>query len=1094
MKVWKYLTVLSLLVLVGCQESKPTLFEKIDPSYSGLNFSNDLSFDKDFNIFRYRNYYNGGGVALADVNGDGLLDIYLVANLTSNKLYLNRGDLKFEDVTEEAGVGGTRAWSTGVSVADVNGDGLLDIYVCNSGDIEGDNKQNELFINNGDGSFSEEAEKYGLDDRGFSTHAAFFDYDKDGDIDMYLLNNSYQAIGSFNLRKNERPIRDKIGGDKLYRNEGNKFVDVSEEAGIYGSVIGFGLGVTVGDVDKDGWLDIYVSNDFFERDYLYINNKKGGFDEVLEDRIKAVSAASMGADMGDLNNDGLPEIFVTDMLPATNERLKTVTTFDSWDRYQYSLENGYWHQFTRNTLQFNNGDNTFSEIGRYSGVEASDWSWGALMFDFENDGNRDLFIANGIYQDLTNQDFLQFVTQSAVTERVTAGGEVDYELLISYIPSVPVPNHAYVNQGDLVFENRAAELGLGEETFSSGSAYGDLDNDGDLDLVVNNTNMTTFLFENHASESTHESNYLKFILKGENGNTQALGTNITVYSDSRKFYVEHLPTRGFQSTVDHRPHIGLGDLSEVDSVVVQWPSLKRTRLYSVKTNQTLELNESDGINEKSTFDYESSPVYKTIEAMPFKHKENPFVDFDRDRLLFQMLSTQGPCLCKADINGDGLEDIYVGGAADQPGQIALQTDDGFFGVIAQERIARDSLSEDVACEFFDANGDGLMDLYVVSGGSDFEPADPRLADRLYLMQEDGTYDKVRGVFPANRYESTSVVDAADYDGDGDMDLFAGGRLQTYQYGYPRSGYILQNDGNGNFTNVSDEIAPDLNEIGMISDGSWIDIDGDDDLDIVIVGEWMPVTIMVNENGRFSSTTLPNSSGWWNSVTHEDFNGDGLPELVLGNHGLNSRFKASTQFPLKMYVKDFDRNGTIEQLICQYEGENLFPLSLRHDLAMQMPGVKKKYLKYESYKDQEITDVFSEENLKDALELDSKNLETMILQNMGNLSFSPVKLPKEVQFSCVYDAHILDYNDDGHLDVLMGGNLYGSKPEMGRYDASYGVLLQGDGNLKFEYVEPAKSGLKLDREVRAIETVKRADDTLIMVANSDDQVQTFAKNQ
>jgi len=487
---------LLLALLVGsCGANEEALFKPINHAQSHIEFSNNLQFDPDFNIFKYRNYYNGGGVGLIDFNQDGLLDIYLVANMETNKLYLNQGDFEFENVTENAGAGGTHAWSTGVTVADVNGDGWPDIYLCNSGDVVGDNKQNELFINNGNGSFDEKAEAYGLADRGFSIHASFFDYDKDGDLDMYLLNNSYRAIGSFDLTVNIRHVRDSIGGDKFYRNENGKFIDVSEEVGIYGSEIGFGLGVTVADVNSDSWQDIYVSNDFFDRDYLYINNQKGGFEEKLEEQIKSVSAASMGADIADLNNDGHLEIFVTDMLPTENSRVKTVTTFDSWERYMHSVNNGYWHQFTRNTLQYNNGDNTFSEIGRYAGVEASDWSWAALIFDFQNDGLKDIFISNGIYQDLTDQDFLQIVTQEQVFMRIIKGGNVDYQTLISYIPSVPIANHGYVNNGDLTFTNYAEDLGLSEVSFSSGAAYGDLDNDGDLDLVINNTNMPFFLFE-----------------------------------------------------------------------------------------------------------------------------------------------------------------------------------------------------------------------------------------------------------------------------------------------------------------------------------------------------------------------------------------------------------------------------------------------------------------------------------------------------------------------------------------------------------------------------------------------------------------------
>ena len=610
-----------LLGVMGCSSEKNKsnpLFKEIKSSESGISFENKLTFDAAFNIYTYRNYYNGGGVGLGDVNNDGLIDIYMTANMLPNKLFLNKGNFKFEDITASAKVAGTKAWSTGVSLADVNGDGLLDIYVCNSGDIKGDNKQNELFINKGNNAdgipeFSEEAEKYGLADKGFSTHAAFFDYDKDGDLDMYLLNNSYQAIGSFNLRKNERPNRDPVGGDKLFRNDQNHFTDVSEEAGIYGSIIGFGLGVTVGDIDKDGWLDIYVSNDFFERDYLYHNNGDGTFSEQLESNMRSISAASMGADMADINNDAFPDIFVTDMLPRDDARLKTVTTYDNWDRYQLNIQNGYWHQFTRNMLQLNNGDNTFSEIGRLTDVAATDWSWGALIFDFQNDGRKDIFVANGIYQDLTDQDFLKFVTEENTVQQIMSNKGDAYKKLVELIPSNPIPNHAFINQGNLSFKDNATELGLGNPGFSNGSAYGDLDNDGDLDLVVNNVNAPFSLFQNQSRQINPENNYLKFQLTGVKGNTNAIGTKITAFVGGEKLYLEHIPIRGFQSTVDPRPNIGLGKIKMVDSIFIEWPNDELTILRDVKVNQTIQLVQENAVLKKE---------------VPYVSKQQIFAEFN----------------------------------------------------------------------------------------------------------------------------------------------------------------------------------------------------------------------------------------------------------------------------------------------------------------------------------------------------------------------------------------------------------------------------------------------------------------------------------
>lgn len=1086
------------LMASSCGKKEEPLFKLIDPAQSNIYFSNDLVFDQDFNIFKYRNYYNGGGVGLIDFNKDGLLDIYLVANMAPNKLYLNKGDFEFEDVTETAGVGGTHAWSTGVTVADVNADGWPDIYVCNSGDVKGDNRQNELFINNGNGTFDEKAEEYGLADRGFSIHSSFIDYDKDGDLDMYLLNNSFKAIGSFDLTVNQRSVRDSLGGDKLFRNEGGKFVDVSEEAGIYGSEIGFGLGVTVGDVNNDGWLDIYISNDFFDRDYLYINNQNGGFDEVLKKQMKSISAASMGADMADLDNDGHPEIFVTDMLPDNNERIKTVTTFDSWDRYMNSVENGYWHQFTRNTLQYNNGDGTFSEIGRYAGVEASDWSWASIIFDFQNDGYKDIFIANGIYQDLTDQDFLEFVTQDEVTMRITSGGVVNYEMLIGYIPSNPISNHAYINNKDLTFTNKSVDLGLSAESFSSGSAYGDLDNDGDLDLVVNNTNMTSFLYENRTEELFPDNRYLRFILNGENGNTRAIGAKIKTFVDEEVYLVENVPFRGFESTVDDRPLIGVGKILKVDKIEVWWPTGKVTRLYEVETNQELVLNESDAVWEHKVVGEDTiSSLYVEIDAtagLTYRHYESDFSDFNRNRLIFHKVSSEGPCMCVGDINNDGLDDIFVGGATGFSGQIYGQQPDGTFVNMSVGEFDRTQASEDVSCALFDANGDGNLDLYVASGSNEFNPNVAELNDRLFFGDGNFGFELVRQTLPAGRFESSSVVVPADFDNDGDIDLFVGIRLRPFFYGLPANGYILENDGNGTFTNIASEIAPQLEGIGMITDASWTDLDNDNDLDLVVVGEWMPIAVFINEDGKFTyiENKIPNSTGWWNVIETGDLNNDGYPDLVVGNHGYNSRFRASPEWPLKMFVKDFDNNGITEQILCQYEKGNLYPMPLKHDLASQLPFIRTKYRLYESYKDQQITDIFTREELDEATVLEVVELATGVYLNNGDFTFTKVKLPVQVQLSTTNAISIKDYNGDGVNDILFAGNFYDSKPEVGRYDASYGSLLIGDGNGAFDLMPVAQSGLRLDRQAREIKKIQTTEGFKIVVINNNDFVQIFSK--
>ena len=1098
MKKNTFLVLIFFIIFISCVNKKEDkLFSKLSNRESGIYFSNDLSYDDDFNIFTYRNYFNGGGVGIIDINNDNLLDIYLTSNLNSNKLYLNLGDMKFKDITNEAGIGGTKSWSTGVSIADVNADGFLDIYVCNSGDIEGDNKQNELFINNGDQTFTEMAKEFGLDDMGFSTHAAFFDYDKDGDLDMYLLNNSYQAIGSFNLKKNERPKRDFVGGDKLFKNVDGKFIDVSEEAGIYGSVIGFGLGVTVGDIDKDGWLDIYVSNDFFERDYLYINDKDGGFNEVLEKQIRSVSAASMGADLADINNDAYSDIFVTDMLPEPDDRVKTVTTFDSWDRYQYGFNNGYWHQFTRNTLQLNNFGESFSEVGRLAGVEATDWSWGALMFDFQNDGLKDIFVANGIYRDLTNQDFLQYVTQDEVVKRITSSNKVDYKTLISYIPSEPVSNYGFINKGDLKFENLSSKLGLDEPSFSNGSAYADLDNDGDYDLIVNNVNMDLFLYKNNTDKMYPDNHFLRLILDGIEDNPYAIGAKVTIYINGEKFYKEQMPIRGFQSTVDHRLLFGLGRNQKIDSLHIVWPSDKITIAKNLDVDQTIVFSETD-IEEKYFYKKEkNNSLFLEIDSLGpinYKHNENYYVDFDKDRLLFHMNSTEGPCICKGDINNDGKEDVFIGGAYGYPGILFIQQSKGKFKKIELNVFQKDKNSEDVDCKFFYANDDGFLDLYVASGGSEFSEFSTALADRLYINSGNNNFIKTDKIFPNDMFESSSVVEVSDFDNDGDYDLFIGIRLIPQNYGLSASSYILKNDGKGNFTNVTDEIAESLNNLGMVTDAKWLDIDNDKDMDLVVVGHWMPITIFENINGKYfkaEKSSLKNSSGWWNVIEYDDFNGDSLPDLVVGNHGLNSRFTADDQKPLLMYVNDFDDNGDIEQVIFQYNGDESYPLSLRHDLVMQMPILKKKYLKYENYKNQTVNDIFDQEKINNSKINKVFNLETSIYISDDSLNFKKAILPVDVQFSTTNAISIADYNNDSFKDVLIGGNLYRVKPEMGKYDAQYGLVLLGDKDGKFKKMNSIESGINFIGQVREFLSI----DNYLFVLNNDEKIQTYQlKNQ
>ena len=1098
------------ILLVSCDEkeatsSEPTeentLFTLLPSDSTGIEFLNAVQNQKKFNIFKYRNFYNGGGVAIGDINDDGLPDIYLTGNMVTNRLYLNKGDFKFEDISEKAGIKGNKPWSTGVVMADINNDGLLDIYVSNAGNLEGNNHDNDLYINNGNLTFTEKAAEFNLAKTGFSTHASFFDYDKDGDLDAYILNNSNIPVISLGYAE-QREVRAqdwegvpdifKGVGDMLLRNDNGKFVDVSEEAGIYGSLIGFGLGVMVTDINQDLFPDIYVSNDFYERDYLYINNQDGTFTEEIKKWTNHLSLSAMGIDIADINNDGYADIFITDMLPEPDERVKSVMEFESYDVFKLKQSKDFHQQYIQNTLQLNNGNGSFSEVAYYSGIEATDWSWSGLLFDMDNDGLKDIYITNGINHDLTDLDFVDFFANEIIQKMALTGKKESIDSIINKMPVTPLPNYAYHNNGDITFSNYNKQWGFEIPSRSNGAAYADLDNDGDLDLVVNNVNMESFVYRNNA-EKQLDNNFIKLKFEGPDGNRFAIGTVAKLYIDNQIIDQTIVPSRGFQSSVEYPMTIGLGEMSKIDSLRIIWPDDATQKMVDVAINQTLLLKHSEATGRyKIPKKQAIEPLLSEIKnSTLITHKENNYNDFNNENLIYRSLAEEGPAIAVGDVNGDGNEDVFIGGAKEQSGALYFHAGNGKLGKAYTSYFKSDYEYEDTAATFIDADVDGDLDLIVGSGGNERENQNTYGA-RLYLNDGKGRFTRSPEKLPTTN-RNISVITPFDFDNDGDTDVFIGSRSIVGTYGVDPNHLLLLNNGDGTFTDITERSAYDLKNAGMITDAKWIDMDGDAKKDLVTVSDWGTPQIFLNSGRRLSKqeTSLDSLNGWWGAIDGKDLDNDGDIDLILGNSGSNLHYSPKKDHPMKMWINDFDNNGTIEQIVTQNYNGGDYPLHQKKELTAQIPALKKQNIKASEYAKRTIEELFPKEVISKTIVKKASIAESVIAINEGNGRFTIKILPPQVQFSCVCGIQCADINADGNLDLIMAGNNFEFKPQYSRQDANYGNVLLGDGKLDFKWQNYEESGFFIKNEVKKLKFFKdKSGNNFLITAINNDTPKTY----
>ena len=1071
------------------------LFEKLPASKTHIDFTNQIKETPEFNILDYLYFYNGGGVASGDINNDGLVDLFFTSNQGKNKLYLNKGNMEFEDISVKAGVEGFSDWKTGVTMADVNGDGLLDIYVCAVSNFKGMEGSNELYINNGDNTFTEKANEYGLDFTGFATQAAFFDYDKDGDLDCYLLNHAVHNTRSYD-RVNTRMLKDNEAGDYLYRNEGGKFKDVSAESGIYQAAMGYGLGVSVADLNNDGWLDIYVSNDFHEDDYYYINQKDGTYKEGIKEHFKHLSRFSMGSDIADINNDGYQDVMTLDMYPEDEKVEKSSVGEDPLDIYMYKLQFGYFNQYSRNCLQLNMGGQKFSDIAASSGVAATDWSWGTLMADYDGDGLKDIFVSNGILRRPNDLDYLKFVIGDSLHYGLPTSHKLDQEA-IDLMPSGKVHNYLFQGSKDLRFKDKSRVWGFEEEGISNGSSYADLDNDGDLDLISNNLNEPAGIYENHSRELL-KNNFVKVKFKGEGMNTFGIGAKVILKTKEGQQLQQMMPTRGFMSSVEPTLLFGIGQLTQVDSLIVIWENEKMQIIKNPKINELLTLDQKNAQMLVKDFQFfvQPKPLFEEVTAaagIPYLHQENTYFDFNRELLIPFKVSMEGPKMAVGDVNGDGLEDFYVGGAKYQAGQLFLQKPNGFT-FSPQTSFHVDSLYEDVDALFFDADGDKDLDLYVVTGGNEFYDKMPEQFDRLYKNDGKGNFTRDVKALPA-MYDNKSVVRPCDFDRDGDLDLFIGGRVVAYHYGYSPKSYLLVNNGKGQFADKTQALAPELREAGMLTEAIWADFDKDGDQDLTVVGDWMPIKMYENQRGKFTliDNGLSELTGFWSGLTAGDFDQDGDIDFVVGNLGTNTKLRKELNGKLRMLIKDVDKNETEEHIIGYNRGDDWYPINSKDEIGKQIPSIiSKKYTKYKDFAGNTIEELFGDSELKGATERMVNTFESVYLENKGKGKFERHDLPALAQVSKVMVLRTEDVDKDGHLDVILGGNFNGASMYQARYDAFFGLILKGNGKGGFKALVPTDTGFLQEGDVRDIKIVQTPKGPLYFVTRNADHMQVFKK--